>query len=188
MDVPLLDGYDWVEVPNRGSGRNSFFGLFNPGLMRMIRGGNFDAVLCYVGYVRATFWVTYLACKLSKSAFLFGTDASSLESRSGSRWKGSLKKACWPWLFWLMDQVVVPSSAGRDLMLSLRVPADRVSLVPGAVDNEWWIAKSNEVDCDAIRAGWGALPWTRVILFCAKLQPWKRPMGSSPGVCPAIGD
>src|SRR6267154_4507914 len=31
-DVPLLDGYSWTHVPNRGSGAESFFGLFNPGL------------------------------------------------------------------------------------------------------------------------------------------------------------
>ena len=34
-DVPLLDGYSWSHVPNRGSGAESFFGLFNPGLLRL---------------------------------------------------------------------------------------------------------------------------------------------------------
>src|SRR6202047_4006675 len=28
-DVPLLDGYDWIEVKNKGSGSDSFWGLFN---------------------------------------------------------------------------------------------------------------------------------------------------------------
>ena len=49
-DVPLLDGYSWSEVPNRGSGKESFFGLRNPGLWKLIRGGNFDAILCFTGY------------------------------------------------------------------------------------------------------------------------------------------
>src|SRR5438874_2606950 len=31
-DVPLLNGYSWTHVLNRGSGAESFFGLFNPGL------------------------------------------------------------------------------------------------------------------------------------------------------------
>src|SRR2546430_2315777 len=52
-DVPLLDGYSWTHVPNRGSGAESFFGLFNPGLWKLIRGGEYDAVVSYVGYVRA---------------------------------------------------------------------------------------------------------------------------------------
>ena len=54
-DVPLLDGYPWVQVPNRGSGGESFWGLRNSGLWRMIRGDRLDAVLCYVSYRRATF-------------------------------------------------------------------------------------------------------------------------------------
>jgi hypothetical protein len=44
-DIPLLDGYDWVEVPNKGSGAESFFGFYNPGLWHLIRKGNFDAIL-----------------------------------------------------------------------------------------------------------------------------------------------
>src|ERR1700726_581004 len=45
--VPLLDGYRWTYVPNRGSGAESFLGLRNPGLGKLIREGRFDAVLCY---------------------------------------------------------------------------------------------------------------------------------------------
>src|SRR5439155_389756 len=71
-DVPLLDGYSWTHVLNRGSGAESFFGLFNPGLWRLIRGGNYDAVVSYVGYVRASFWVALAAAKLSNAAFIFG--------------------------------------------------------------------------------------------------------------------
>ena len=49
-------------------------------------------------------------------------------------------------------------------------------MTPYCVDNEWWVAESGKVDRAAIRESWGAGPSTRVILFCAKLQPWKRPM------------
>src|SRR5438874_11554694 len=55
-DVPLLDGYSWSHVPNRGSGAKSFFGLANPGRWRLIRHGNSDAVLCFTGYRRAIVW------------------------------------------------------------------------------------------------------------------------------------
>jgi len=55
--------------------RNRFSVSFNPALWRLIRRGNYDAVVSYVGYVRATFWTACLATKLSHAAFLFGTDA-----------------------------------------------------------------------------------------------------------------
>src|SRR5438094_5770717 len=50
-DVPLLDGYDWVELPNQGLGKKGFWGLNNPGLRPLIREGQFDAVLCFAAYV-----------------------------------------------------------------------------------------------------------------------------------------
>jgi len=174
-DVPLLDGYSWTHVPNRGSGAESFFGLFNPGLSKFIRSGNYDAVLCFIGYVRASFWVALLAAKLSKSAFLFGTDATTLAPRDGRAWKTALKKILWPSLFRLADQVIVPSSAGVVLMRSLGIPPARITLTPFVVDNDWWTEKSKLVDRDGVRSDWGVTLGQQVILFCAKLQPWKRP-------------
>jgi glycosyltransferase involved in cell wall biosynthesis len=175
-DIPLLDGYSWSQVPNRGSGKESFFGLRNPGLRKLIRGGNYDAILCFTGYLRATFWIAYFAARLSRTAFLFGTDAITLASRDGSLWKTRLKRIVWPQLFRLADQVIVPSSAARELMLSLGLPGDHVTLTPYSVDNDWWLQRSAEVDRASVRAGWGASSADAVILFCAKLQPWKRPL------------
>jgi glycosyltransferase involved in cell wall biosynthesis len=175
-DVPVLDAHSWTHVPNRGSGAESFFGLFNPGLWKLIRRGNYDAVLCFIGYVRASFWMALLAAKLSKSAFLFGTDTTTLAPRDGRVWKTAVKKILWPPLFRLADQVLVPSSGSRDLMVSLGIPAGRVTLTPYSVDNDWWMAQSRQVDRAAVRASWGVSPNDAVILFSAKLQPWKRPL------------
>jgi glycosyltransferase involved in cell wall biosynthesis len=175
-DTPLLDGYTWEEIANRGSGDEAFFGLCNPGLHELIRNGMFDAVLCYLSYLCASFWISYLACRLCKIPFIFGTDASSLLPRNGAAWKLHLKNMYWPTLFSLADQIIVPSSPARDLMLSLRIPEGRITLTPYSVDNDWWTARSQQVDRAAIRASWGATPDTAVILFCAKLQPWKRPL------------
>jgi glycosyltransferase involved in cell wall biosynthesis len=174
-DIPMLDGYSWTHVPNKGSGRDSFWGLRNPGLWKIIREGQFDAILCYVGYVRSTFWISLFAAKLSRAAFLFGTDSTTLTSRGGGVWKRMVKRILWPFLFRLADQVIVPSSGGRQLMRKLGLPDSRVTLTPYVVDNDWWLSESTGVDRDAVRASWGALPGDTVILFCAKLQPWKRP-------------
>ena len=174
-DIPLLDGYAWTHVPNRGSGSESFFGFNNPGIWQLIRDGQFDAVLSYTGYVRATFWISFFAAKFSHTAFLFGTDSISLASRDGRSWKRVFKKLFWPWLFRLADQVIAPSSPTQDLMRSLGIPADRVTMIPYVVDNDWWIERSASVDRATVRAAWDAAPDDVVILFCAKLQAWKRP-------------
>ena len=174
-DIPLLDGYPWTHIPNGGSGKESFFGLYNPGLWSFVRAGHFDAVLCYTGYPRASFWIAYLAAKLSRSVFLFGTDAVTLTPLDRRAWKRPLKRVVWPLLFRLADQVIVPSSGSRELMLSLGIDDQRITLTPYVVDNDWWLTQSSQVDRSTVRAGWGASPDDTVILFCAKLQPWKRP-------------
>ncbi len=175
-DIPLLDGYSWEEVPNKGSDSEGFFGLYNPGLWKLVRNGNFDAVVCHTGYIRASFWITYFASLLSRSAFLFGTDAISLTPRDSSNWKRPLKRLLWPVLYRLASQVTAPSSGTCSLMRSLGIPDDRVALIPFVVDNDWWTGQSARVDRDAVRTSWEVRPDASVVLFCAKLQPWKRPL------------
>jgi glycosyltransferase involved in cell wall biosynthesis len=175
-DVPLLDGYAWTQVANRGSGGETFFGLWNPGIWRIIREGHFEAVLCYIGYLRLTFWIAYVAAKFSGTAFLFGADSTTLTPLDGLLWKRNIKRVLWPLLFRLADQVIVPSTGTMELMRSLGLPDERVTLTPYVVDNDWWLERSACVDRAAVRAAWGAAPEDTVFLFCAKLQPWKRPL------------
>ena len=175
-DIPLLDGYTWTEIPNKGTDSEGFWGLYNPGLWKFVREGNFDAVFCHTGYIRASFWITYFASKLSRSAFLFGTDATTLTPLDRRIWKRPVKRFFWPLLYRLASQAIAPSTGTQELLRSLGIPEERISLIPYVVDNDWWQARSVEVDRNAVRASWGATPETAVVLFCAKLQPWKRPL------------
>ena len=175
-DVPLLEGYEWTEIPNQGSGSESFFGLCNFGVWNLIRHGQFDAIICLTGYIRASFWIALLAARASRAAFLFGTDANTLSSRDSRSWKSAVKRFLWPRLYSLADQVVVPSTATFNLLCSIGIPEDRITLTPYSVDNEWWNERSLQVDRTAVRRSWGIAPESLVVLFCAKLQPWKRPL------------
>src|SRR6266513_2124822 len=175
-DVPLLEGYEWTEIRNQGSGSESFFGLCNFGLWSLIRGRRFDAVICHTGYLRASFWIAYFAARAVRAAFLFGTDANTLTPRDSRPWKIFAKKLIWPRLFSLADQVVVPSAGTYNLIRSLGIPEDRINLTPYCVDNDWWKEQSVQVDRATVRRSWGIDPGACVILFCAKLQPWKRPL------------
>jgi glycosyltransferase involved in cell wall biosynthesis len=177
-DVPLLDGYPWVLLPNRcwAPRIGSFFGLFNPGIWRLIRRGNFDAVILFTGYIYVTFWLAIVAAKASGTRILFGTDATSLKPRDGKRWKLLLKKFLLPAIFRLADIVAIPSEAGRQFILSLGIPESRIVLAPFVVDNAWWKQRVSEVERGAVRRKWEVPEEAAVALFCAKLQPWKRPL------------
>ncbi len=176
-DVPLLEGYPWVHVPNKSlwPGLGRFFGLVNPGLWTLVREGGFDAVVIYTGYVYASFWITLVAAKLHRVPILFGTDATSLDPRSGGRWKVWLKKLALPAVFRMAVVPLAPSSATARYLQSLGVPADRIALTPFVVDNDSWTRRAAEVDRGGARSALGCVDGEPVVLFCAKLQPWKRP-------------
>jgi glycosyltransferase involved in cell wall biosynthesis len=173
-DVPLLNGYAWTHLPS-GTSSLHLSRVGHPTLWRFIREGQFDAVLSFTGYLCAAFWIALFAAKASGAAFLFGTDSASLAPRDGQPWKVAIKKALWPWLFGLADQVIVPSTNTKELMMSLGIPEARITLTPYSVDNDWWTQRASEVDREAVRRSWGVGAEDLVILFCAKLQPWKRP-------------
>jgi glycosyltransferase involved in cell wall biosynthesis len=176
-DTPLLEGYPWVCIMNRSLTPRvgSFFGLINPGIWRLISRGKFDAVALFTGYVCATFWIALAAVKWNRIPVLFGTDAHELTARDSKGWKLWVKRRLWPRLFRLADVVLAPSSRTVSLMRSLGIPQDRIGLTPYCVDNDWWIDRSAAVDRRAVRTRWKIPDDSVAVLFCAKLQPWKRP-------------
>ena len=175
-DVPLLDGYDWVRVPNRGTGGESFFGLWNPGLWKLIRSESWDALICLTSYQRASFWLCYFATRSKGIPFFFGTDSSSFDPREPRPWRRFVKRLLWPRLFRLASQVIVVSTPGREMIKALGIREERIALLHNTVDNDWWISASDAVDRAAVRASWQIENDAPVIVFCAKLQPWKRPL------------
>lgn len=176
-DVPLLEGYPWVHVPNRSPhpaiGR--FFGLVNPGLWRLVQKGGFDAVVLLTGYMYASFWLAVWAAKRQGVALLVAADSTTLVPRDAKPWKAWVKPWLVPRILRMADIVMVGSSAGRQLMRGLGIDEERIVLTPFVVDNDWWRSQAESVDRQAVRAVLGIPPQAPIVLFCAKLQPWKRP-------------
>ncbi len=177
-DVPLLDGYAWSQIPNRSPrpGIGRFFGLINPGLWKLIRTGNFDAILVY-GYAYLSYWIAFLAARSAGLPILLPTDAVEMpHPRGGWWWKRWLKPPAVHFIYnRIADMVLVPSTATRRFIQSFGVPAERIAFTHYVVDNDYFTRASAEVDRAAIRNSWGIPPESLVILFCAKLAVWKRP-------------
>lgn len=176
-DVPLLEGYPWVSVPNRSwrPALGRFFGLINPGLWKLVRNGNYDAIFSYTGYAYLSFWIVAAAVKLSGIPLLSSTDAYEVDGANPKRWKSLLKRFCLPLIYKVNDIVVAPSQATFKFVESLGFPSQRISLTPGGFDNEWWAREAGRSDRSETRASLGIPPDCAVLLFCAKLQPRKRP-------------
>jgi glycosyltransferase involved in cell wall biosynthesis len=176
-DVPLLEGYPWRQIPNRSPqpGLGRFFGLVNPGLWKVVRNGEFDAVAIHTGYAYASFWIVAAAAKLSGTPILFGTDATTLRSRGAQRWKVPFKSVLLPAIFRLADVVLAPSAATAEFFRSMRIPDRRIALTPFVVENDWWTREAARFDRVGARLRWRLPETASVVLFCAKFQPWKRP-------------
>jgi glycosyltransferase involved in cell wall biosynthesis len=177
-DVPLLDGYPWTQLPNRARhpSLDQVFGLVNTSLWRKIRKGHYDAVVIYTGYRYASFWIALGAAKISGTKIMFGTDASSIAPREGSRLKNWFKPRILSFIFHRADTTFGASVAGKEYLKSLGIPPNRIGIVPLVVDNDWWLTRSKAADRPAVRASWGIPMNVPVVMFCAKLQPWKRPL------------
>lgn len=177
-DVPLLDGYKWVQVPNRSLrprlGR--FWGVWNPGLWKLVRRGGFDGVVIYTGYMCASFWLTVFAAKSVGIPVLISTDSTALQSREGKRWKEWLKPFIVRRVYSFVDVIMAASEAAKKLAMQLGVPEKRVRVIRCGVDKEAWLASNGKFDRAAVRASWNIPADAQVILYCAKLQPWKRPL------------
>jgi glycosyltransferase involved in cell wall biosynthesis len=68
------------------------------------------------------------------------------------------------------------SSGGIQFMRRLGIPIERVVLTPNVVDNIWWVGKVAQVDRQAVRQRWNIPEDALVVLYCGKLQAWKRPI------------
>src|SRR5712692_5392354 len=176
-DTPLLEGYPWVQVPNRAPhpGMGRFFGLFNPGLWKLVRQGKLDALLVS-GYFYASAWIAILAARCHGVPVLFTTDGHNLRTwATQSRWRQRFKKFLVRRILALGEIILAGSSGTVEYVQSLGLARERIVLVRNVVDNAWWTERAAEVDRDAVRESWWIPASATVVLFCAKLQPWKGP-------------
>lgn len=166
-DVPLLDGYPWVELqrPHAAS------------LRRLLDSARWDAIVLHTGYRYRVFWSAVRQARKRRIPVLFGTDATSYATQAdgSGTYKSILKRLVLPSIFRLADVAIVPSSRSREFLLGMGLEPDRVIVTPYVVDNDWWMRAAASADRDSTRRAWGVPQDATAVLYCAKLQPWKRP-------------
>lgn len=174
-DVPLLEGYRWVNPPNRSPrpGPGGFLAFINPGLWTLIRTGEFDVVICF-GYRAVSFWIAAIAAKFFGAALVFTTDAHSWDVRKGLKLKSALKRVVVPRIFAFADAVLAPSSRTANHLLRMGLDSRRVFLTPYVVGTEFF-ARTQGASRMELRGAWGIPDEAPVALYVAKLVPWKRP-------------
>jgi glycosyltransferase involved in cell wall biosynthesis len=176
-DVPLLEGYAHVVLPNlnpRGTSAG-FFGLVNPGIVQALRRGRFDALIVH-GWAHATSWLAFGAARALGVPLLLRGESNGLREVAG--WRAAVKRRALAWLFARTAGFLAIGSLNREFYRRHGVPAHRVFSAPYAVDNAFFrrAAEAHLPERDRLRGQEGLAADATVFLFCGKLTPVKRPL------------
>lgn len=176
-DVPLIDGYRTKFLPNfwhtdRVAG---FWSLLNPKIVTELRRHSYDGLLVG-GHSHATYVLGMLAAKKLGIPVFMRCDTHLLLRRS--LLKRTLRKPVMSFLYNRICSICLDiGRRNREFYRYHKVSEDRLSLVPFAVDNTFFVEAAETVDnIPAVRKEFGLPECKPLILFASKLSPRKRPM------------
>lgn len=177
-DVPMLGGYDHRLVRNRSPKPtlNTPWGLFNPSLPGLIRRSQIDAILVH-GYSNISHWLAYgTAICLRIPYFLRGD--SRFQRKNKYHAKVIVKQALLRPLIQNAAGCLAIGNDNRNFYRAYGAQPRKIFFAPYSVDTERFsmagaLGRSNRT---AMVRSLGLNPDIPLVLFAAKLQPWKRPL------------
>lgn len=177
-DTPLLGGYRHVFLDNVASQRDVWnpFTRLNPGVVRAIGGGRYDALLLH-GYISATEWIAYATAKAIGLPILFYGDVL-LDAQPGLARTQLLRTLFRRAFVGGLAAALAPSTRARQFYEHYGFPSDRVFWVPLSVDNAAWMARAAELAPAAKqrKRELGLDPDLPAVLYVAHMRPNKRPI------------
>ncbi|MBA3341057.1 MAG: glycosyltransferase family 4 protein [Gemmatimonadaceae bacterium] len=174
-DVPLLDGYAHVFIPNvaREPGSHHFRGIDNPALVEEIRAWSPDVLLVYgwafVSHLRV------LRAFHRRVPILFRGDSTLVDHRRPG--VAVARRALLRWVYRHVDVALYAGTLNRAYYRACGVGERRLVWAPHAVDNARFSADAilREAEARAWRARLGIDDGDTVFLFAGKLMDAKEP-------------
>lgn len=175
-DIPLLDGYPSAFLKNYSPqpSPSRFFGLINPGIIRELYRGKYDALVVH-GYSLATTWLAFLGCWLTRTPIFLRGESQLLNERPG--WKKFAKKILLTPLFRTMAAFLAIGALNKEYYRHYGVSEEKIFLVPYAVDGEFfneqcrkWAGRLSET-----RKAFGIKGGDTVIIYVGKIFGAKGP-------------
>lgn len=174
--IPLLSGYEHVFVPNRAPRPrvDRPLGLINPGLHRVLPSRSVDVVLVH-GWAHVSEWLAFVLASARRIPYMLRGEARPQSDDHAVR---LAKQALLRPLVRHAATCLPIGSLNRQFYLSYGAPAACLFDAPYSVDNSWFAAhgERGRASKAARLTALGLDPAKPVILFAAKLQPWKRPL------------
>jgi glycosyltransferase involved in cell wall biosynthesis len=179
-DMDLLGGYDSEFLPRQWPTTDPLdyttSGL-NRGIVKALR-ENWDVVFVS-GYGHANNWLIVAACKVMGIPVMCYGDSTLTAEREKPLWRRLVKRAILSPFF---DGVAAFLGAGgqtRAYFVEYGAPPQSVFVCPYVVDVVGFrsaVARAGESGAHSLRRRFDLPTGKRVIGFCGKLVPWKRPL------------
>ena len=174
-DVPLLEGYRHEFLPSLGdASRLSFWQPFNYGIAAALKRLQLDALWIHGWGYFSHVWAARIARSCGIRVLLRGESSLHLSG------KGLIKQTMKDWFIRSTvskaDALLAIGSLNRDFYLHYGVPANRIFLMPYAVDNTFFQQRCELASQtrNQLRAELKLSPERPVILYASKMTPRKR--------------
>ena len=179
-DVDLLAGHDHEFLPRRWPTKDpqdsSSTGL-NGNIKDTLRQG-WD-VAYVAGYSHINNWVVARICRKLRIPLLCQSDTNVLNAFDKGRCKLLVKRLIVPRFLNMVSGYLAPGDNGRAYFLHYCNRPDRVFFCPIPVDTDRFVrtvAEAKEQQLAELRTKYGIPTDKKIVVFCAKFVPWKRPL------------
>lgn len=178
FDIPLTGGYEHEVVHNRSirPDVSTRWGVFNPTLPKVIRRSRLDAILVH-GYSSLSHWLAYATAAFYGIPYMLRGE-SHADPESPSSYKRTAKRALIGPLVRHASACLAIGALNREFYISHGAQPHRIFPAPYSVDTERF-ARTGELGRarrTLMLESLDLAPELPLILFAAKLQPWKAPL------------
>ena len=177
-DVPMLGGYEHLLVRNRSPKptMNGPWGVLNPSLPALIRHSHVDVILVH-GYSKISHWLAYGAASCFRIPYILRGE-SRPDGKNRYSPKIIAKRALLRPLIKHAAACLAIGDENRKFYRSYGAQPQQIFFAPYSVDTKRFsmagaLGRSHRT---AMVRSLGLNPQIPLVLFAAKLQPWKRPL------------
>jgi len=173
-DIPLLKGYRYTFLNSVQNKLGILFALQAPGIVQMLARENCDAVLINGWHYKAA-WQTIFACWKLRIPVMVRGDSQLVSPRGPL--KRLAKYPVYRSFVPRLDACLAVGTRSRDYYLHYGARAERVFLVPHAIENDYFQRADEQAQLrQSLRRQWGLGGGQTVFLFAGKFIEKKRPM------------
>ncbi|MFN7116762.1 MAG: glycosyltransferase family 4 protein [Saprospiraceae bacterium] len=176
-DIPLLEGYDYLFLPNtaKDPGSHHFGGIVNPTILTELQAYQADAILVYGWSFRSHLQV--LRYFKGKVKLLFRGDSNLLDEPTDFSLKKVLRRLFLSWVYRQVDTALYVGTANRAYYQRHGLRGDKLVFAPHAIDNDRFAgdAEARASAARSWRSHLGIPAEALVFLFVGKLEAKKNP-------------